>query len=163
MSTLHVQTKFYSWLTLTWHLRFPSSTLTAGVQQWIRVGGELFTRPLLPSPLSPCPYRKGLRTKLHDLYFDLDCWLFLAQGAQQTVLQLFLRYLVEIYKCTNASELIRPGIHTRFFYHLWQVGSAKWCYQCHQSNLYNETQSCCPRMESIKNFSSYVYMYRSRP
>ena len=115
MSTLHVQTKFYSWLTLTWHLRFPSSTLTAGMQQWIRVGGELFTRPLLPSPLLPRPYRKGLGTKLHDLYFDLDCWLLLAQGTQQTVLQLFLRYLVEIYKCTNASELIRPGIHTRFF------------------------------------------------
>ena len=28
---------------------------------WIRVGVELFTRP---SPFSPCPYRKGLGTKL---------------------------------------------------------------------------------------------------
>ena len=31
------------------------------------------------------------------------------------------------------------------------------------SNLYNKTQPFCPRMKSIKNFSSYVYMYQSRP
>ena len=38
---------------------------------------------------------------------DLDCWLLLAcQGTQQTVLQLCPRYSVEIYRCTNASELI---------------------------------------------------------
>ena len=41
------------------------------------------------------------------LYFDLDCRLLLAwQGTQPTALQLFLSYSVEIYKCTNASELI---------------------------------------------------------
>ena len=28
--------------------------------------------------------------------------------------------------------------------------------QCHQPNLYNEKQACCPRMESLKNFSSYM-------
>ena len=41
------------------------------------------------------------------LYFDLD-WqlLFPFQGTQPTVLQLFPRYSVNIYKCTNASELI---------------------------------------------------------
>jgi len=32
----------------TWHSRFPSSTLTARMQPWIRVGVELFTRPFLP-------------------------------------------------------------------------------------------------------------------
>jgi len=31
--------------------RFPSSTLTAGMQPWIRVRVELFTRPF-PSPLT---------------------------------------------------------------------------------------------------------------
>ena len=64
MSTLHIHTKFYSQLTPTWHSRFPSSTLTAGMQPWIRVRVELFTRPFLPSPLSPRPHRKGLGTKL---------------------------------------------------------------------------------------------------
>ena len=40
------------------------------------------------------------------LYFDLDCLLLLAgQGIQPTVLQLLLRYSVEIFKCTNASAL----------------------------------------------------------
>ena len=34
--------------------------------------------------------------------------------------------------------------------------------QCHQPNLYNETRACCPRMESSNNFSSSVYMYRSK-
>ena len=29
--------------------------------------------------------------------------------------------------------------------------------------FHNETQACRPRMESLKNFSSYVYMYQSRP
>ena len=33
---------------------------------------------------------------------DFAAW----QGTQPTVLQLFLRYSVEIYKCANASELI---------------------------------------------------------
>ena len=48
-------------------------------------------------------------TTLHDLYIDLDYWLWVAvcQGTQQTVLQLCLRYWVEIFKCTNASELIK--------------------------------------------------------
>ena len=41
------------------------------------------------------------------LYFDLDCWLLLPwRGTQPTILQLFPRYSVDIYKCTNASELI---------------------------------------------------------
>ena len=34
------------------------------MQPWIRVRVELFTRPFLPSPLSPHPHRKGLGTKL---------------------------------------------------------------------------------------------------
>ena len=29
--------------------------------------------------------------------------------------------------------------------------------------LHNKTQACRPRMESLKNFSSYVYMHQSRP
>ena len=41
------------------------------------------------------------------------------------------------------------------------------CYQSLQPNYYKihatPTQACCPRMESLKNFSSYVYMYQSRP
>ena len=31
------------------------------------------------------------------------------------------------------------------------------------THLYNETQACHPMMESLKNFSSYLYMYQSRP
>ena len=31
-------------------------------------------------------------------------------------------------------------------------------FQCHQPNLCNKTQAYCPRMESLKNFSSYVYI-----
>ena len=31
------------------------------------------------------------------------------------------------------------------------------------SNHATPTQACRPRMESVKNFSSYVYMYQSRP
>ena len=56
MSTLHIHTKFYSQLTPTGHSRFPSSTLTAGMQPWIRV--ESFTRPFLPPSLTP-PTQKG--------------------------------------------------------------------------------------------------------
>ena len=41
-----------------------------------------------------------------NLYFDLDCYLFPWQGTQPAFLQLFQRYSVDIYKCTNASELI---------------------------------------------------------
>ena len=38
------------------------------------------------------------------MYFDLDCVAW--QDTQLAVLQRFLRYLVEIYMCINASELI---------------------------------------------------------
>ena len=32
---------------------------------------------------------------------------------------------------------------------------------CGDANVTNPpTQACCPRMESLKNFSSYVYMYQ---
>ena len=55
--TCSIHTKFYSQLTPTWHSRFPSSTLTAGMQPWI-------PWPFLPSPLLSRPYRKGLGTKL---------------------------------------------------------------------------------------------------
>ena len=64
MSTLHIHMKFYSRLTPTWHLRFPSSILTAGMQPRIRIRVELFIRPFLPFPLSPHQHRKGLGTKL---------------------------------------------------------------------------------------------------
>ena len=46
--------------------------------------------------------------------------------------------------------------------HIWEVGSTKWIsqsYQCHQPNLYNETQACHPRMESLKNFSIAMCTY----
>ena len=53
---------------------------------------------------------KGIDYNFHVawlLYFDLDCWLLLPwRGTQPTILQLFPRYSVDIYKCTNASELI---------------------------------------------------------
>ena len=54
--------KIYSRLTPTWHSRFPSSTLTAGMQPWIRVGVELFTRPFLPSLAPPIQEGSGNQT-----------------------------------------------------------------------------------------------------
>ena len=54
------------------------------------------------------------------LYFDLDCCLCFAwKGIQPTVLQLFLRYSVETYKCTNASELIKLSTSLCELQKLW--------------------------------------------
>ena len=59
MSTLHIHTKSYSRLTPIWHSHFPSSTLTAGMQPWIRVRVELF---LPPPPHPPDPLSRPAHT-----------------------------------------------------------------------------------------------------
>ena len=54
---------------------------------------------------------KGIGYKF-SLYFDLDLLTFvLWQGTQPAVVQLFPRYSVYIYKCTNASKLVWAGVH----------------------------------------------------
>ena len=60
----HVHSQNFSWLTPTRHSRFPSSTLTAGMQPWIRISVKLLTRPFLPLPFLTPLTRKGLGTKL---------------------------------------------------------------------------------------------------
>ena len=59
-------------------------------------------------------------------------------------------------------EIAKPLLPWLFWYPTTS-GQCIFICQCHQPNLYNKTQPFCPRMESIKNFSSYVYMYQSRP
>ena len=39
------------------------------------------------------------------------------------------------------------------------AGQCVFICQCHQPNLYNETQACCPRLESLKNFNSYLQVF----
>ena len=41
------------------------------------------------------------------------------------------------------------------------AGNCVYICQYHQPNLYYQTQACCPRMKSLKSFSSYVHMYQS--
>ena len=64
--------------------------------------------------------------------------------------------------CGHSSKIAKPLLPWLFWYPTTN-GQCIFNCQCHQPNLHNETQLCCPRMESIKNFSSYVYMYQSRP
>ena len=60
--TAHSHEILFTTHTYLTFVHFPLSTLTAGLQLWIRVGVELFTRPSFP--LSPRPHMKGLGTKL---------------------------------------------------------------------------------------------------
>ena len=58
------------------HVAWERPSLNINEIPWIRVGVELFTRPLLPSPLSPRPYRKGLRTKLDHSHISRKMRMF---------------------------------------------------------------------------------------
>ena len=76
------------------------------------------------------------------LYFDL--WLptlFPWQGTQPAVLQLFPRYSVDIYKCTNASELISLSRSPCGLQKLWTTPvhvhiAIESSYQSHSASLF---------------------------
>ena len=57
------------------HLTFAFPLIMAGMQPWIHVGVELFTRPFLPLPFLTLPTRKCLRTKL-GFYMSPLCQLY---------------------------------------------------------------------------------------
>ena len=88
--------KIYSRLTPTWHLCFPSSTLTAGIQLWIPIGGRVIhqTLPSLSFLSPPIQEGSGNQTSYHpcgvDVYTAIVVYFIYESFAIHLQLQFFL-------------------------------------------------------------------------